>query len=74
MISSLSHFFRTPSTERKVPSDISIHKAPVVWLRGGVGQPFGPSNVLEPNTGSDLPSVVQYHAQQPKEVFFINFL
>lgn len=33
-----------------------------------------PSNVLEPNTGSDLPSVVQYHAQQPKEVFFINFL
>lgn len=34
-------FFRTPSTERKVPSDISIHKAPVVWLRGGVGQPFG---------------------------------
>lgn len=32
-----------------------------------------PSNVLEPNTGSDLPSVVQYHAQQPKEFFSLIF-
>lgn len=71
MISSLSHFF-LELLQLKERFPLTLVYTKLQWCGYGVelASRLVPSNVLEQNTGSDLPSVVQYHAQQPNEFFF----